>query len=92
MQRNFERIQAEGVGLAAVKRVHVGRQHQFLGHLVVGIVVAKQQVHRNLGLVQAPHFAAEKMAGVVVFPSAIVQVASDHHEVNGLFNSHLHQA
>ena len=91
MQGHPQGINPEGAGFAGVKRVHVGGQRELFGHLAVGIVVAKQQVHRDVCQIQAAHLPAKKVTRVVVFPAAVIQVTRNHHEVNRFLNGDVHQ-
>jgi len=54
-------------------------------------VIACDQVNRSAPVLESNHLSAEKQAGAVVFPVAIVEVTCDDDEVYGLLNGEVHQ-
>jgi hypothetical protein len=70
---------------------HSVGQFQGPGHLVLGVVVAAAQNHRNAGLAQPAHLLDEEQARVEVLPVAVVHVPGDDDKSHLLFDGRGHQ-
>lgn len=88
MQSHLELVDQVDLGLLGRERLDVGRQAELERHLALGVVVAEQQVDRDAGLVQTTHPRAEVQASAEVGPSAVVEVAGDHDEIDLLLDGH----
>ena len=84
MKGDSQLRQLEGSRLAGRKLVDVVRKNELLRHLILGIVIAEQEVDRDAGQFEAPHLADEEDARVEVAPTAVVEVTGDDHEVHRL--------
>ena len=71
--------------------MHVVGHEQLFGHFAFGIVIAKQHKDLNACGFQQPHLPDEEKPSVEVFPAAVVQVASNHHEVDLFPDGFTHQ-
>ena len=83
--------QADRFGLLGGKETNVVGQRQSPGHLVGRVVVAGDEEDGDAGLAQPDHLRDEEQARAEFPPIAVVQVAGDEDELDGLGEGQLDQ-
>jgi len=80
VDRDAERVEAQGAGAGSREDVHGGRQRDRARDDALGVVVTAHEDRRDAGAVEARHLPGEEQADRGVGPVAVVDVARHHHE------------
>ncbi len=91
VQGHVQPVDCPGFGGLVREHLYVVRQRQAARHLVLGVVVAVDQIDRNRCRSQTVHLAHEEHARLVIAPVAVVQIARDDDEIHRALNGRIHE-
>ena len=86
VQSHIQLVELERLRLPRTEDTDVVRQCQRSGDLAFRIMIAVQNEDRDTGLIESPHLLGKEQSGLVITPTAVIEVTGDHEKIHLLLN------